>query len=149
MYIGETSRSPFDRGQEHQEMIDNGDLAHPVVRHAWEEHRGVKPSIIMCVISSHKNPLKRLTQESVLIVDLSRGPEETDLNAKSEWGQARVPTIQVTIPNQKRTMEASSPELSNPYLAQYNKTLAAHQFRHERLDPDSQGRQRKMTQKPL
>ena len=52
-------------------MIDNGDLAHPVVRHAWEEHRGVKPSIIMHVISSHKNPLKRLTQESVLIVDLS------------------------------------------------------------------------------
>ena len=25
--------------------------------------------------------------------------------------------------------------MSNPYLAQYNKTLAAHQFRHERLDP--------------
>ena len=54
-----------------------------MVRHAWEEHGGRKPKLIM-------------------IQHLSKGPTETDLNSKSEWGQPRVPTLSAGMPGEKR-----------------------------------------------
>ena len=39
-YCGESSRSASQRGSEHWQDIEDGELSHPIVRHAWEEHRG-------------------------------------------------------------------------------------------------------------
>ena len=122
-YIGETSRSLYTRGAEHLEAVDAGEVGHPLVRHGWEDHKGVKPPFLMRVVSRHKNALDRLTREAVMIVDLSRGPEEEDLNAKSEWGQARVPRMTVYMPQSRRPAEPENPEMVNPFLAQYEKVI--------------------------
>ena len=123
LYEGETSRSPFERGLEHQGAVDRGEADHPMVRHAWEEHAGQKPDFLMRVKSRHKKALDRLVQEAINIVSLSRGPQDEDLNSRSEWGQARVPRITMTMPHQGRP--GSNPNKdSNPqfrvYLAAVN-----------------------------
>ena len=94
-----------------------------MVRHAWEEHAGQKPDFLMSVKSRHKKALDRLVQEAINIVSLSRGPQDEDLNSRSEWGQARFPRITMTMPHQGRP--GSNPnEDSNPqfrvYLAAVN-----------------------------
>ena len=39
-YYGETSRSPYQRGQEHSRDIAQGVATHPLVAHFVEEHNG-------------------------------------------------------------------------------------------------------------
>ena len=40
-YLGETSRSPYQRGKEHSKKIREGNAAHPMVINSVEEHGGV------------------------------------------------------------------------------------------------------------
>ena len=117
-YEGEMSRSPYERGLEHTTAVDTGETDHPLVRHAWEEHQGRKPQFLMKIKSRHKTPLDRLTQEAVNILALSRKPDGVDLNSKSEWGQARIPRIQMHMPGQDRP--GSNPnQNSNPEFKVY------------------------------
>ena len=116
--------------------VHNGETDHPFVRHAWEEHSGKKPTFIMKIRSRHKSPLDRLTQEAVNILALSRGPAGTDLNAKSEWGQARVPRLTLTMPGQTKPGTNPNAE-SNPeykiYLAAVAGAIKAGTKRKPRL----------------
>ena len=41
-YIGESSRSPYQRGKEHLKEVREGVLDHPMVQHFWEEKEGEK-----------------------------------------------------------------------------------------------------------
>jgi hypothetical protein len=62
---------------------------------------------------------ERLTKEAVHIVNLSRGPEDSDLNAKSEWGQARIPKLGVSMPLEKAPAPHTPAQfhLTNPEYA--------------------------------
>merc|ERR1712105_111523 len=44
-YVGESSRSPCQRGQEHMAEISNGVISHPLVIHFWEEHAGERQHV--------------------------------------------------------------------------------------------------------
>ena len=46
-YYGESSRSAFQRGIEHNKEIENGVLSHPLVAHFWEDHGGSPQDILM------------------------------------------------------------------------------------------------------
>ena len=87
-------------GVEHQAAVDRGEADHPLVRHAWERHQGRKTDFIMKVTTRHKKALDRLVQEAVNILTLSKGPADSDLNSKSEWGQARIPKMTVEMRGQ-------------------------------------------------
>ena len=63
-YEGESSRSPYERGVEHQAAVDKGEADHPLVRHAWEHHRGRRPDFLMKVTTRHRKALDRLVQEA-------------------------------------------------------------------------------------
>ena len=56
----------------------------------------------MKINTRHKKALDRLVQESVNILSLSRGPAKVDLKLKSQWGQAQVLRVSITMPNQVR-----------------------------------------------
>jgi hypothetical protein len=77
----------------------------------------------MRVTSRHRTALERMTTEAVHIVNLSQGPEDEDLNGKSEWGQARVPKLGVTMPNDRRPAQpedvAADHINTNPMYARY------------------------------
>ena len=39
-YWGESLRSPYQRGIEHEKEIRAGKIAHPMVQYFWEQHEG-------------------------------------------------------------------------------------------------------------
>ena len=76
---------------------------------------------MMRILTKHQKPLERLTTEAVKILDLSRGPPESDLNGKSEWGQPRIPKLNVNMPGEKRPATIGADPDNQPlqyYLAQ-------------------------------
>ena len=83
MYVGESSRSGFQRAREHRKEIDDGLATHPLNIHFQEEHEGRKQEIMFRVVSKHYSALERHVAESVLIEEIS-GSQETCLNLKNE-----------------------------------------------------------------
>ena len=51
IYIGESSRSAYQRGKEHLKDVREGVLDHPMVQHFWEEHGGKQQEVMMRVLS--------------------------------------------------------------------------------------------------
>ena len=68
IYFGETSRSPYQRGSEHQKEVREGVSTHPLVIHSMEEHEGVTQPILMRTLSAHLTPMDRQIQESLNII---------------------------------------------------------------------------------
>ena len=96
-YIGESSRSSYQRGIEHLKEIREGVLDHPLVQHFWEEHGGVQHKVILQVLSRHIKALERQIEESVLIERTSEIEKEC-LNLKSEWPGTKIPGLRVNNP---------------------------------------------------
>ena len=95
-YYGETSRSPFQRGNEHMREISDGLASHPLTIHFREEHGGRQQEVLMRILSRHISSLDRQVVELLNILKASRTSEEC-LNLKSEWGgvnTARPPSPQ-------------------------------------------------------
>ena len=66
-YIGESSRSPYQRDKEHAKEVREGMLDHPMVQHLREEHQGEEQEMIFRVLGRHLKALERQIKESVLI----------------------------------------------------------------------------------
>ena len=62
-YIGETGRTPFDRGLEHLNTIRRGDEESPLVEHHQKTHPEVQPRFRMEVIDFPKTNLQRQVKE--------------------------------------------------------------------------------------
>ena len=81
VYYGESSRTPYERGLEHQKLIDAGSIESPMVEYQ-EENRQEEPiKFNMEVISQEPRPLHRKTLEGVLISEHKGGAL---LNRKGE-----------------------------------------------------------------
>ena len=93
MYIGETSRNAYLRGQEHLRNYKNGDTKSPIYKHAVAHHQGRRDvEFRMVVKNSFRDPLTRQINEAVRI---SESNSEVQLNSKSEWhGPA---TVRLTV----------------------------------------------------
>ena len=66
-YIGESSRTGFDRGAEHGAALRKMDVNSPLVEHHLEEHEGQTPSFTMELVQRFVRPLERQVMEGVLI----------------------------------------------------------------------------------
>lgn len=105
-YIGESSRSPYQRGKEHLSEIEAGKRTHPLVIHFEEAHQGQKQETLMRVIKHARSALDRQTWESVAI---NRMEEATCLNLKTEWGRSRDPAL-INRPHPKKTPRTGTGE---------------------------------------
>ena len=83
MYIGETSRSAYQRGREHQEEVDLAKKSHPLVIHFQECHQGQQQQLLMRTVKVARTALERQVWESVHIDRLS-DQGEACLNLKCE-----------------------------------------------------------------
>ena len=92
-YVGETSRSPYQRGHEHQKVIDEAKTSHPLVSHFQEVHQGTQQPILMRIVRETQTALERQVWESVIIDRVSRKGGEVCLNLKSEWGGTLKPSL--------------------------------------------------------
>ena len=93
MYIGETSRAPYQRGKEHYKEVNNGKKTHPLCVHFREKHGGERQRVVMRILATPKTAMARQIWESVQIDKLSRD-RDSCLNLKSEWGMSQTPGLQ-------------------------------------------------------
>lgn len=56
-YYGESSRTAYQRGNEHSREIREGVATHPLVMHFREEHSGQEQEVLMKILSNHMTPL--------------------------------------------------------------------------------------------
>ena len=97
MYLGETSRSSYQRGREHLKEIQEATPTHPLVIHNIEEHGGETQEILMRTLTTHLSAMERQVQESLNIIQESKKPGNC-LNVKSEWAGSKIPGLQVHLP---------------------------------------------------
>ena len=97
IYLGETFRSPYQRGAEHAKEVREAVPSHPLVIHCLEEHGGDIQPILMKTLPAHLTPMDRQIQESLNIVQEMR-KEGSCLNQKSEWTGAKIPDLEVRVP---------------------------------------------------
>ena len=84
-YIGESSRSTYERGCEHKKDLEHRRTKSHLLRHCEEVHTEKNPDdIIFCMrqLSSHRTAFERQVREAVLIDEYS-GPNL--MNSKLEY----------------------------------------------------------------
>jgi len=57
-YIGETSRSPYQRGKEHQKEVMEAKKTHPLVCHFEERHQGCCQIVLMWALKETRRALE-------------------------------------------------------------------------------------------
>ena len=93
-YIGESSRSGYERGLEH--LLDC--TKHSQDSHMWKhistEHPNLaEPKFAMKILKAHKTPLNRQVHEAVMIM-LN---ESTTLNSRGEFNRCQLPRLTVMM----------------------------------------------------
>ena len=93
--FGETSRSPYERGLEHQNDIDGCKTSSHMLRHLLDAHleeeddwKNVKFS--MKVISYKRTAMERQVQESV---EIQKARRHKILNSKAEYNRCALPRL--------------------------------------------------------
>ena len=88
-YIGETSRTIYTRGLEHQALYLAGKDQSFMWRHTMEVHGGVITSAVedytYKVLSSHRESLNRVLEEAVNIQASTNNPRTVSLNSRMEY----------------------------------------------------------------
>ena len=93
-YLGESSISLFQRGQEHlRDLADQHDES-PLWKHCSSMHDGKIQEFQMRLLSKHKTAFSRQIAETV---NISHGNRDNILNSKSEWMGSSIPRLTVEI----------------------------------------------------
>ena len=98
-YIGETSRSAFERGLEHLKDLEYRRTKSHYLRHAVECHPGVSPESLdfrMKILSSHRSAFERQIREAVMI-EMNNGPHL--MNRKLEYSRCALPKMTIRFGN--------------------------------------------------
>ena len=90
-YVGQTSRTLYERASEHVEALKNSDLDSFMFKHWALMHSDMDkaPSFTFNVVKCHKDPLSRLVHESVRI------STHASMNSRAEWSGYKVARISV------------------------------------------------------
>ena len=92
IYVGETSRSGYDRGKEHWNAFRSGNKTSVLKTHYDEKHQGAEQGFVMNITNTFKNdPMLRQITEAVKI---RRAGKET-MNGKTEWNTIRIPQAKI------------------------------------------------------
>ena len=119
IYHGESSRTLWERMQEHKKKLEKMDDDSPLVEHLIEVHgEGAVPNFKLELVKAFRKPLERQVYEGVKIT-LSN-PDIT-MNRKGEWGQNLPPKF-------------SCDEFKEPKVAQKKKSLQVKRKKSEGLD---------------
>ena len=92
-YVGESARSCYERGWEHQADLENLSTKSHMLKHAVEKHTGEEINNLkfgMKILRSAKRPMDRQIWESVLIQE---GRKHYLLNSRSEFNRCAVPRL--------------------------------------------------------
>ena len=94
VYIGESSRSLYERSKEHWEGARKRNPKNHMIKHQIMEHEGaMEPNFCMKVRGYYKTALARQVAEAVMI--RRRGGEGAILNSRGEFNRSYIPRLQV------------------------------------------------------
>ena len=96
-YIGETSRSAFERATEHQSAMRQLDPSSHMLRHALDRHEGEKMKEIrfgMIVLQFTKTSFERQILESVTI---QQNRHHHILNSRMEYNRCSIPRLSTRL----------------------------------------------------
>ena len=91
IYIGETSRSAYEGGEEHNQGSLNDSEASALNKHGWETHalpKGSTPQFSMTIVRSFRGALQQQVAQAVAILTAD---VHHLLNSKAEWGFPQIP----------------------------------------------------------
>ena len=89
LYVGESSRSVYERSKEHWRGAHKGEAKNHMVKHQIGEHNNDAPQFAMKVVRHFKTALARQVAEAVRI--RRRGGEGAILNSKGEFNRCYIP----------------------------------------------------------
>ena len=113
IYIGESARSSFERGEEHERDYKNEKEESHMHCHAVEEH-GMdqdKPMFSMEIVRCHKTPLYRQLHEAILI---SKN-EPIALNSKTEYNRCLLPRLSVMMGETEKKPSENNKDVHDEY----------------------------------
>ena len=95
-YIGETSRTTYERGGEHLRDLVGEVPGKPLWEHAKEEHGGETQTswYKISVTEKHKTALQRQLREAL---NIERSEASVVLNKKNEWNGSRILRLRVEV----------------------------------------------------
>ena len=94
LYVGESSRSLFERSREHWKQWKSNDKRSHIRKHMELAHKETeKPDFVMRAVSYHRSALTRQVGEAVRIG--RRGGAGQILNSKSEYDRCHIPRLVV------------------------------------------------------
>ena len=112
LYVGETSRSIFERSREHWDDWRSRKEESHIRRHQEAEHGGDgAPKFIMRVVKFSKTALSRQIGEAVRIS--RRGGAGRILNSKSEYNRCKIPRLVIEEVDEEQQEEEEARELQN------------------------------------
>ena len=94
LYVGETSRTIFERAGEHWAGVRSKCDKNHMVKHQTMEHGSLEPNFTMKVVKFFRTPLARQVAEAVRI--RRRGGEGAILNSKGEFSRCIIPRLKIT-----------------------------------------------------
>ena len=94
-YIGESARSAYERGVEHQTGYTSQSLDNHMFKHHQIDHQDAEtlPEFTMSVIKTHQSPLYRQVHEAIMIMKF----ESVTLNSKGEFNRCQLPRLSVMM----------------------------------------------------
>ena len=108
LYVGETSRSIYERSGEHWgDWRSNKEGSH-MRKHQEEAHDGAAPKFCMRVVKSYKSALSRQIGEAVRI--RRRGGAGCILNSKSEFDRCQIPRLTIEEQDEEKLKKRKEEE---------------------------------------
>ena len=93
-YLGESSRSAYERGKEHQKALEKLDKDNHLMKHVANFHQGEEMSDVrfgLKILSHPRSAFERQVQESVKIQDEQKSHEL--MNSRSEYNRCALPRL--------------------------------------------------------
>ena len=97
-YVGETARSGYERGLEHQKDWEDLKINSHMVKHYFDEHEGENPKDMifgMRILKNHRTAFNRQISESVMIQ--TEKQHHNILNSKSEYNRCALPRLTAKV----------------------------------------------------
>ena len=99
VYVGQTSRSMYERGQEHLMGLKKSQESSPLYKHVCEEHKGeTTVKFEMKIVKKHFSAFSRLVHEALVIERTSKANDFLIMNSKGEWGRSHLPRLSIDEP---------------------------------------------------
>ena len=111
IYVGETSRTIFERANEHWGAAKGSKAARAkshIAKHQELVHEGREPNFMMRTVKFHKTALSRQTGEAVRI--RRRGGEGAVLNSRGEFNRSFIPRLQLVEEQVIKELETAEEE---------------------------------------